>query len=132
MSKVLTDIVSVLVVQKPPIRSKERIQDTHAAVEWQFGYLGSLEFAISIAVFDHKLVVLRIDNVRKNTIIASFLNGVVDGGSFIEMDRLGEDDAGRFLVDIWVQYELSNVGFVAVTLLNEIVSADAESLYEPC
>ena len=121
--------MSVLVVQKPPIRSEERIQDAHAAIERQFGYLSSLEFAISIAVFDHKLVILGVDDVRKNTIVASLLNGVVDGGSFVEMDCLGEDDAGRFFVDIWVQYELSNVGFVAVTLLNEIVSADAESLY---
>jgi hypothetical protein len=119
----------MLVVEKPPVCSEERIQDTHATIEWQFGNLGGFEFTISIAVLDHKVIVLGIDNVREDAVVTSFLDSVVDGCSGIEMDGLGKDDAGGFLVDFGVQDELANVGLVAITLLDEFIAADAESLY---
>jgi hypothetical protein len=50
---VLTDIMSVLIVQETPVGSKESIQDTHATIERQLGNLGSLELAISVAIFDY-------------------------------------------------------------------------------
>jgi hypothetical protein len=120
----------MLVIQETPIRSEECIQDTHATVEWQFRNLGGLKFAISVAVLDYKLIVLGIDDVCKDAVIASFLDSVVDRSSLIEMDSLGEDNAGRFLVDFGVQDELANVGLVAVTLLDEIIATDAESLFQ--
>jgi hypothetical protein len=126
---VLTDIVSVLVVQETPVSREKSIQDTHATIKGQFGDLGSFKFAVSVTVFDYEVVVLGVHHICKNAVVSGLLDSIVDRSSAVEVDSLGEDQTTGLLIDIGMQDELANIGLVAVTLLDEIITAHAESLY---
>lgn len=124
----LTDIVSVLVVQESPVSSKKSIQNTHTTIEGQLGNLGSLEFAIGVAVLDYEVVVLSVHHICEDAVVSGLLDSIVDRSSAVEMDSLGKDQTAGLLIDIGMQDEFANIGLVAVALLDEIITADAESL----
>lgn len=109
----LTNVMSVLVVEETPKDNNQGIQDGHAAVERELGDLGGRELAVSIAELDNRIVAVCGKCIRDNTVVTRFLDGVVDWNRVVQMNSLGQYQALGLFGGIRGQDELANIGGVA-------------------
>ncbi len=103
----LTNVVAMLVVKKAPVHCHECVQDAHAAVEWELGYLCSRYLAKGIAKFGDCGVFVDVEALGEETIVASLLDAISDRAGGFEMNSLGEDEGTRFFGGIFCQYKFT-------------------------
>jgi hypothetical protein len=124
----LTDIGSVLVVEKTPKDRHEGVEDRDTAIERQLGNLSGREFAVGIPKFHHRLVLVGSEHVGHNAVVTRLLYGIVDRTSILQVNGFGRDQGVGLFAGVGRNDEFANIGRVAETLLDEVVVADTEPL----
>ena len=74
----LTNILSMLIVQEPPVDGDKSIKDSNGTIERQLGDLSGWELAVGIAELDHGVILFRGKTIRNNAVVSSLLDGIID------------------------------------------------------
>lgn len=125
----LTNITPILKVKKQPNRRNQRIRNRQPPIKRHLRHLRSRQFSVSIPKLHNRSVRISRSSVCANTIVASFLDWIVDGWRIVQVDGLGDDLRAGERGGVGGEDEGSQLGAVAEVVVDVFGVADELFLF---